>query len=72
MAAQLDRQVSGDEFSGLIGRTRPKRVVRRAELLAAKRSDEREDSHVNKEPQQKAHSRFGGSHTRSEDSDRSG
>jgi hypothetical protein len=23
MAAQLDRQVSGNEFSGLVGRTRP-------------------------------------------------
>jgi len=28
MAAQVDRQVSGNEFSGLVGRTRPSAVVR--------------------------------------------
>jgi hypothetical protein len=28
MAAQLDRQVSGNEFSGLVGWTRPKRACR--------------------------------------------
>jgi hypothetical protein len=32
MAAQLDRQISGDEFSGLVGWTRPKGVTGAAAL----------------------------------------
>lgn len=34
MAAQLDRQVSGNEFRGLVGRTRPIAVIRVAEMDA--------------------------------------
>jgi 2Fe-2S iron-sulfur cluster binding domain len=36
MAAQLDRQVSGNEFRGLVGRTRPVADLRDSRFQAAK------------------------------------
>ncbi|MBC7597175.1 MAG: hypothetical protein H7288_25200 [Kineosporiaceae bacterium] len=36
MAAHLDRQVSGNEFSGLVGRTRPISDIRGRELTSLK------------------------------------
>jgi len=38
MAAQLDWQVSGNEFRGLVGRTRPQSDTRTPELRSAKLS----------------------------------
>jgi hypothetical protein len=37
-AAQLDWQVSGNEFSGLVGSTRPISDIRSSDLIAPKQS----------------------------------